>query len=433
MAELPELLAIGRVREGSLSRASASAYQGAKIGARKAYERRYEAWHEQAAPDGLHVPFPQARRPFAVPAPMRTGRPTTGHFDAVLISDFRHIGGTTASNEQELIAQARAGIRTALVQVDRYGYDVDRGIHPSVQALIDDGLVTELVHGDSVTADLAVVRFPPIFSHPQVYLPQITAGAVRVVMNQPPRRMAGKAPFYAIEDCRANIAAYLGQPGDLGADRPGGAPRARGRRRGASPLRRGLAQHHRHRRLEGGPPRLARRRPPGDRPPRPRRRGEMADASATTLLAAYPDDGSMRVRVMGGAAIPTRILGREPAWEVLPFNAMAPKDFLAGLDFFVFFPHEGRFEAFGRTIIEAMASGALTVLPPVFAELFGEAAVYGAPEEVPGIVEGFFADRAAYLAQVARAEAAVRARFGYEQHVARVRRAMAAALQPVHA
>ena len=214
VAELPEMLAIGRIREGSLSRATASAYQGGKTGARKVYDLAFRAWHAQARPEALRMPFPLETRPFAVPAVMRTGRSVTGHFDAVLISDFRHMGGTTASNQQELIAQSRAGLRTALVQVDRYDFNVTRGVHPDIQALIDEGAVEQLVYGDSVTADVAVVRFPPIFTQPQAFLPEIRPRAVRVVVNQPPRRVAGEAPFYAIETCKANVAAYLGQPGD---------------------------------------------------------------------------------------------------------------------------------------------------------------------------------------------------------------------------
>lgn len=425
-AELPELLAIGRVREGSLSRASATAYLGGKTGARKAYQRRFGTWHETAAGQALHMPFPLAERPFGVPAIMTTGRPVTGHFDAVLISDFRHTGGTSASNYQELLAQTRAGIRTAVVQVDRYDFDVKRGIHPDIQALIDAGRVQELVHGDDVTADLAVVRFPPIFSSRQDFLPRVTPRNVRVVVNQPPRRIEGEQPFYSIETCKANIAAYLGQPGTwvpigpavrnaLAADGEEGHLSAedwfniidvdawRVERDGWSADRPVIGRHGR------------------DAP-------EKWMTRAEDLLAAYPEDGSIRVRIMGGASIPARIIGHLPeAWEVLEFNALPPYDFLAGLDFFVFFPHEKRIEAFGRTIIEAIASGCLAILPPAFEPLFGPAAIYASPQEVVPIIRRFRADRAAYLAHTAAAEALVRERFGFEQHVARLRRAMAGA------
>ena len=124
---------------------------------------------------------------------------------------------------------------------------------------------------------------------------------------------------------------------------------------------------------------------------------------AADILAAYPDDGAMRVRILGGANVPARTLGRLPdAWEVLEFNSVPPRDFLASLDFFVFFPHEERIEAFGRTIIEAMASGCATILPPVFRPLFGEAALYCAPAEVRDLVMRLYADRSAYLRHTAR-------------------------------
>lgn len=426
VAELPELLAIGRIREGSLSRASVSAYAGAKTGARKAYEHAWRAWHAAAGPGALRLPFPLEARPFAVPAVMRTGRSTRGHFDAVLVSDFRHVGGTTASNQQELVAQVRAGMRTALVQVDRYDFNVTRGVHPDIQALLDDGSVEQLVHGDEVTADLAVVRFPPIFSHRQDYLPTIRPRAVRVVVNQPPRRVAGEAPFWSIETCKANVAAYLGQVGDWVPIGPA--------------VRDALAAdgeaHHLSAEdwfniIDVDAWRVERPGWVGERPAIGRHGRDAPEKWLTRkadLLGAYPDDGSVTVRVMGGADVALRTIGRRPAsWEVLGFNALPVKDFLATIDFFVFFPHEGRIEAFGRTVIEAMASGALAILPPVFEPLFGPAALYCRPSEVGGIVARLYADRDAYLAQTARAEAEVRARFGFEQHLDRLRRAAGSA------
>ena len=432
VAELPEMLAIGRIREGSLSRASASAYAGAKIGARKAYEHAYRHWHATAAPEALRLPFPLETRPFGVPGVMRSGRSTRGHFDAVLISDFRHMGGTTASNHQELVAQARAGVRTALVQVDRYDFNVSRGIHPDIQTLIDDGSVEQLVYGDEVTADLAVVRFPPIFSHPQDYLPQIRPAAVRVVVNQPPRRVAGEPPFWSIATCKANIAAWLGQEGDWVPIGPA--------------VRDALAAdgeaHHLTPEdwfniIDVDAWRVERDGWVAERPVIGRHGRDAPEKWLTRkseLAAAYPDDGSVAVRVMGGAEVPLRILGKRPAnWEVLEFNALPVRDFLAGIDFFVFFPHEGRIEAFGRTVIEAIASGALAILPPVFEPLFGAAAIYCAPAEVGPTVARFYADRDAYLAQTARAEALVRARFGFEQHLDRLRRAAAKTAAPAAA
>jgi hypothetical protein len=406
-------------------------------GAGRAYARLYRERHkaltgEGAEPAAARVAWPpEGPRPFATPSRILTGQPRRGaHYDAILISDFRHVGGTTASNHQELLAQVQAGVKTAVVQVDRYGYDVDRGVNAGIQELIDAAQIDELVEGDAASADVAVIRFPAIFAEPQRYLPVIRTGALRVVVNQTPRRMAGEAPFYDIHAARRNVADWLGQRGDWVPIGP--------------QVRDGLT-------LDGDGDLLTAEnwfniidvdawevaRPDWqDSRPVIGRHGRDAiekwPTKAAAIRAAYPDDGTMRVRVLGGASIPEKILGTKlRTWEVLPFNSVHPRDFLASLDFFVFFPHEERIEAFGRTIIEAMASGCLTILPHVFEPLFGETALYCEPEEAQALVKRYFADRAAYLAHTERASQIVRERFGYEQHITRLRRAMRSASQPV--
>src|SRR5690606_2009001 len=62
--------------------------------------------------------------------------------------------------------------------------------------------------------------------------------------------------------------------------------------------------------------------------------------NATDLLAAYPDDSRFDVRVLGGALSAREVIGRIPRnWTVHEFGSMPPKDFLAQLDFFVYFTH----------------------------------------------------------------------------------------------
>ena len=71
-----------------------------------------------------------------------------------------------------------------------------------------------------------------------------------------------------------------------------------------------------------------------------------------------------------------------PNWQVWPFNAIPPERFLSTVDFFVYFHHSQWVEAFGRSIVEAMASGAVAILPRQFETLFGEGAIYAEPSEV---------------------------------------------------
>ena len=108
-------------------------------------------------------------------------------------------------------------------------------------------------------------------------------------------------------------------------------------------------------------------------------------------------------------------------WQVWPFNAVPPEQFLRMVDFFVYFHHSAWVEAFGRTVIEAMASGAVAILPRHFAALFGEGAIYAEPQEVRARVRELHADRAAFLRHSRAGSALVAQRFGHRTHVERVR------------
>ena len=144
-------------------------------------------------------------------------------------------------------------------------------------------------------------------------------------------------------------------------------------------------------------------------------------STASDLLAAYPDDGSVRVRVLGGIDGVVDVLGYEPTqWEVLAFGAVSAQEFLAGIDVFVYQHHPDLVEAFGRTILEALASGAIVVVPPHFEALFGTACLYADPSGVMAIVEGLWADPLARQRQSEIGFSELRRRFSHAAHVARV-------------
>ena len=70
------------------------------------------------------------------------------------------------------------------------------------------------------------------------------------------------------------------------------------------------------------------------------------------------------------------LLGGYPRnWMVWRFDAFPPERFLSKIDFFVYYHSSQWVEAFGCTIAEAMASGAVAILPPHFEALFGDGAL----------------------------------------------------------
>lgn len=124
------------------------------------------------------------------------------------------------------------------------------------------------------------------------------------------------------------------------------------------------------------------------------------------LQSAYPGDADMQVVILGGARNAAKILGRKPTeWTIHAFGDMSPRDYLADLDAFVYFPHSGLIEAFGRAIAEAMLAGVPCILSPRFQPTFGDCGLYCEPAQVAALVRLLAQDdagRQAYLAEVQR-------------------------------
>jgi len=139
------------------------------------------------------------------------------------------------------------------------------------------------------------------------------------------------------------------------------------------------------------------------------------------ILQAYPADASCRVRVLGGGDIAVRRIGHRPEnWDVVPFGAESPEEFLRTIDFFVYFHDPDLVEAFGRTILEAMASGVPVIIGEHFRPTFADAALYGAPAGVAGIVRDLYADPARYRAVASRAREFAERRYGHQSHLTRL-------------
>jgi UDP:flavonoid glycosyltransferase YjiC (YdhE family) len=340
------------------------------------------------------------------------------HYDVLLASDLRLPGGTTASIAEELRAQAAAGYTTGLVHVPSTLANTGLGIEPRLRRCLDEGLAELVAAGTPVHARLAVLRNATVFDTTPANLP-VTADRAVVLANHVRVDRAG-VEHYDVATTDEAVTRWLGvrptwypigpavRPGleevrdriDLAADDwlnlldvdEWAVPR-RGVAPGAAPV---IGRHSRSSAAKW-----------------PER--------AADLLAAYPDDGSVRVRVLGGADAVADVVGRVPAsWVVEEFGARDPRDFVAGLDFFVYFHRSDLVEAYGRTIMEALASGAVAILPEHFRSVFGDAALYTDPAGVRGVVRRLSDDRDAYLAQSARGQAFVRASHGHESHAARL-------------
>jgi hypothetical protein len=399
------------------------------MGARGEYHRSYKRFHDTANVDELRYDFLPDKRPFAAPEPMWPTREASEngrrHFDVIVASDFRFPGGTSASNAEEIKAHKRMGLRTGLMQVSRYYAGFKVGLNAKVTDLIDGDSVQMLVYGEKVSCDTLILRHPSAVQEWQRFVPDVEAKDVRVIMNQTPMRDYGEEGLvsYTIGRCEEHVRRHFGKPGVW---HPVG------------PLVRNAL--HRHHEEESAGITLAdedwpniidvsewRRESRPSKGPRPRIGRHSRDAPVKwpverdELLAVYPDSDDYEVHVLGGAVTPKRVLGRLPKnWRVLEFGEMHPKDFLSTLDVFVYYTYPDLVEAFGRTIVEAMAVGVPVILPPVFREVFGEAAIYAEPSEVKENIDKLMSDDEYYESRVKLARDHVDKHFGYTKHAERL-------------
>ena len=111
-------------------------------------------------------------------------------------------------------------------------------------------------------------------------------------------------------------------------------------------------------------------------------------SSRSQFLKIYPAAAPFDVKFLGiDAASLSSMIGSIPEnFSVLPYDSVAVPKFLSGIDFFVYYHHKSWVEAFGIAIAEAMAAGALCILPRYMEANFAEAAIYAAPNEVRDVL-----------------------------------------------
>jgi UDP:flavonoid glycosyltransferase YjiC (YdhE family) len=342
-------------------------------------------------------------------------------YDIAVLADLRFPGGTSAAVAEELKAAAAAGYRTAVLPLKAAVLRQPHPVHPEIAAAVQAGLAELVDPEEPLDCGLALVHHPQLFTRlPQAPL-RVRADRRLLVAHHPPRDALGQ-PFYDLAAVALNTAEALG--GEVVWAPVGPAVRDQ---LAASPEPPPLAAEDWVNVLD-------------PEPWRTRRGGAFADelrcvvgrhsrpdplkwpASRAEVLEVYPDDPAFRVRVLGGGPYLDALLGGPPPpnWEVLPFAAGAAPAFLRGVDFFLYYHHPRWVEAFGRTILEALAAGCAAVLPPSFARLFGEGAVYAEPAEAPAAALALREDPVRFRVRSAVGEAVARERFGPARHRARL-------------
>jgi glycosyltransferase involved in cell wall biosynthesis len=343
---------------------------------------------------------------------------TTGVYDVAILSDLRYPGGTSASIVAEVRAQAAAGLSTVLMHVPSPHLKRPRPFQAGIAECLRERLADLADDGAPVSARLLVVRQPRIFTKDLPAAPPVQADRTVMVVNQPPGDADEPERYYRFADVRARVERYFGPDLEWA---PISTPVREQIRRIApdQPLADDWHEVIDVALWESG------RERPGTGVPVIGRHGRPDPVKwprdPEDLLRAYPETDDIRVRILGGGEIAVQRLGRRPStWDIVEFGRESPRDFLATLDYFVYFHDTGWVEAFGRSIVEAMAAGVPVILGPQFGSIFGDAALYTDPAGVRELVHALHGDPARYRAVVERARRFIAERFGPESHVARL-------------
>ncbi|MQM28570.1 glycosyltransferase [Glycomyces albidus] len=407
-----------RQAPGSLSREEFG--PGWKHPSRRAYQSSYPLWHRQIAAGEAdpYLPRRPRRRPFWAPYHAATARADQRRrrFDVVFCLDWRPFGGPQKSTIEEVKALRAEGRSVAVMHLEswRHMTTEDRPMCEPIQRMINDGTVDQVLVTDDVVCDLLVLRYPPILQFRSGERSSVRPERMIVLANQAPAERDGSDIRYDPDGCHANAADMFGVE-------PLWVPQGPQVREALSGLTAG---------------RLADFDMPGILDPAdiaPARTGFRSklpvvgrhsrdDATkwpaAADLPLVYPGDGRWDVRIMGGVTSVARITG-EPVpseWTCYGFDETDVDSFLYQLDFWIYFPHPMQYEAFGRAVLEALAAGCVTILPPRFEPVFGDAALYCEPPDVIPLVDGLYADPERFLARSALAQQRVRERFSHDSY-----------------
>ncbi|WP_143780920.1 glycosyltransferase [Ornithinimicrobium sp. CNJ-824] len=424
------------LRGGGESLSSDEFGNGWRHPARHQHKSLYGPWHEQIAA-GEATPFLDPEEPRRFPEPRRWSRPThpllapSRHYDLCLAGDWRRHGGPQRSMVEEVRAAREAGLRVAVMHLEalRFMGNRDVPVSPELVGLVTSREVDWILPDDDVDVEVLLVRYPPILQYPPATVGRVRARHVLVMANQGPVEADGSDQRYVVRDVSARAEQLFDGSATWVPQSP--------------TIRRLLVEQDPDVRLtDWDNPGLIDVEEWAVRPPVPpgadgrpvvvgrHSRDDRIKFPGTwaELLRGYAFGDGYEVRMLGAertvAELRATARADEPLpdnWQVMPHGAADVRDFLRELDFYLYLDNTEAHESFGRTLLEAAASGVLTIAHPKHRPTFGEAFDYALPGEAQDLVARYVADPAAYAARVTRTLDEVRRRYGHPSFVQKLR------------
>ena len=351
----------------------------------------------------------------------RPTRAGSGSSDVLFVSDLRFPGGTSSELAAEIEALHERGYALSIAHVESPLFQRGRSFNSKVTLQLAAGRARLVAPGERSRARIAILHNPLVFQGGAEAVAPLAAESAVMVLSHCPFAADG-GPNYDLDGALAAAARLVGADVLVAPASPVCRRNLLGAGRHEARL---LAEDWSHvvrvedfeavrPRPSDGVPAIGRHGRPG---------AEKWPDTRADLLAAYPDRGDMIVRMLGAGPALARLVPRLPErWEIYEFGDLDVRAFLAAVDFWVYFHSGAIVEGFGLAVAEAMASGAVALLPSYLEPNFLDGAIYCAPSEVTDIVAAYARDPEAYLRQSARGRAVIAREYGPGRLVDRVER-----------
>lgn len=312
----------------------------------------------------------------------------TQTFDALILTDPRFSGGTSASVIADVKAMSDVGLSIGLALVESRGFFQDSDTeNEQVLHLRDLPGVTqiEVTASTRVRCEVAFFHHPSVFENPVKSGLKVEAGRSVLVAHQP-LFLGDSALAFDPFRVQHNIRKQFGCP-LIWAPVSG---LCREQFRAYAPMLRMTLQDWpnafdvsawtpQRQKLQSASLTVGRHgRPHPDKWP----------ATGEEIALSLPAGPRTQISIMGADRDFLKAKGVDTsAWSILDFNELPVADFLDDLDVFSYHHSPLWVEAFGRTIAEAMLMQVRCVLSPELKPTFGPHVLYGTPAELPAILD----------------------------------------------
>ena len=304
----------------------------------------------------------------------------TADYEIIVLGDFREPSFRHTTIADQLNALCFAGYRTGLIQLSGKRANRSIRIQDEINALIDKEILVQLDPDQRHKAKLVIAVDPLVFNDKPRRSVRLDASQSLVLVPEGPISASGRE-LYDWARVKVNAAETLGENVVFAPCGPG-----------TRALLERLVPEPRLSDIDWLPainPAEWQVERPDFCSTRPVL-GQSGPASVCAwsdnvddILSLYPDDPGILVRILNGGAILGNHVAPFPRnWEVITSSTINERNFLATIDFFVYSHHSDRVSPVDASLLRAMASGAVAILPPAFESVFGDAAVYAEPDDV---------------------------------------------------